>query len=475
MNDALTNPDLNTLPRATVGRRKSLSWWWVLPLFAFILVGWVLWLSFARAGLSVVVVFPQGHGLAVGSDLRHRGIQVGVVEGIGLSEDTQGVEVRLRLFRSAQHLAREGSLFWIVRPQLSTAGVMGLDTVIGARYLAVIPGEGPPLRHFHGLDMAPVLADLQPGGLEILLEADRQGSLQPGAPVLYRQVRVGRVLSVGLAPDSSAVTVRAYIEPAYRNLVRHNSRFWNASGISIDIGLGASIEVESLASLLIGGIAFATPTQAGNEVVAGHRFPLAPRGEDHWRSWRPSLLVGEPLAEHLYPLPILQRSELHWQQTSWARRREHSRRGWVLVVEAGLLGCANSLVPAAAAEHPATLEIAGKSFPLHADPIVITDGLALLPLASGIRPWPQQRLRVPNDPENIILVADPSLPPVLVSSARMEPDSAGAWVLERGLIKDHDWHGAAAISLADGAVVAILDSSGWRPRLLPLRRNLLED
>src|SRR5690606_18311818 len=49
-------------------------------------------------------------------------------------------------------------------------------------------------------------------------------------------------------------------EPAYASLVRKHTRFWNASGISVDASLsGVKVRSESLASLVSGGIAFATP------------------------------------------------------------------------------------------------------------------------------------------------------------------------------------------------------------------------
>jgi paraquat-inducible protein B len=44
-------------------------------------------------------------------------------------------------------------------------------------------------------------------------------------------------------------------------LVRNGSKFWNVSGVDVKVGLfrGAEINVESLRSLVAGGIAFATP------------------------------------------------------------------------------------------------------------------------------------------------------------------------------------------------------------------------
>ena len=56
-------------------------------------------------------------------------------------------------------------------------------------------------------------------------------------------------------------------------------RFWNASGVSVKLGgAGVEVQVESLRALLLGGIAFDTPTPQGQSgaqaSAANHVFPL---------------------------------------------------------------------------------------------------------------------------------------------------------------------------------------------------------
>lgn len=66
--------------------------------------------------------------------------------------------------------------------------------------------------------------------------------------------------SYRLSEDQSTVEVKVFIEPAYASLVRKHTRFWNASGVSIDASLsGVKVRSESLSSIVAGGIAFATP------------------------------------------------------------------------------------------------------------------------------------------------------------------------------------------------------------------------
>jgi paraquat-inducible protein B len=111
------------------------------------------------------------------------------------------------------------------------------------------------------------------------------------SPVLYRGVRVGSVRELTLSPDARTIEVLLWIDPAHRHLVRANSKFWNAGGIGLDWGLirGLSVKAGSLESLVAGGIAFATPTRAGDPVTPGFRFPLAPEPKPEWLEWSPSL------------------------------------------------------------------------------------------------------------------------------------------------------------------------------------------
>ena len=353
-------------------------------------------------------------------------------------------------------------------------GVAGLDTLIGARYLSVVPGKGAQQKHFQGLDKAPVMADLSPGGLEVILHADRQGSLNPGAPIRYRQVIVGRVLSVALAADSSAVMVRAYIEPNFRNLIRENTRFWNTSGLRAELGVtGASLEVDSLSSLIMGGISLATPTQAGEQVATGHQFSLSATGDEDWLEWQPSLLVGDPLPDHLYPLPIPHRGELRWTHNGWISNSERSRHAWLLVTTAGLMGPQEILSkPEDTDLASVSLSVRGESFGLKTEPVASARGIALLPLAPAGVPWPMERIRAPEIPEDLLLIADTNQGPQLISSNRLTVDE-GRWILESSLKKDRDWHGAVALSAKDGTVIGFLDARTSSQAVIPVTAEIL--
>jgi paraquat-inducible protein B len=74
------------------------------------------------------------------------------------------------------------------------------------------------------------------------------------------------------------VTIHAFVRAPYDGYVNDETRFWNASGLSIKLaGTGLEIQLESIKALLLGGIAFETPDLRGKVQVASadnHVFPL---------------------------------------------------------------------------------------------------------------------------------------------------------------------------------------------------------
>jgi len=110
-------------------------------------------------------------------------------------------------------------------------------------------------RQFVGLENPPALSH-GPHGRELQLHAARAGSLAIGAPVYFRQFQVGRVTDENLLPDGST-RVTVFVEAPYDGFVTPVTRFWHASGINVKLDTdGLSVQTESLAAVLAGGLAF---------------------------------------------------------------------------------------------------------------------------------------------------------------------------------------------------------------------------
>jgi len=440
------------------------------PLAVLIITVVLVVVELRARGPLLVIAFPQAHGLKTGDAIRYRGMDVGEVRELGLHAD--GVQAQIRLRPDAAALARRGSRFWIVRPQLGIEGASGLDTLIGARYVAVRPGRGPAQFHFDGLAEAPVRTPDLRDGLELVLQARQSGGLQARAPVFFRQVEVGRVLSVALASDASAVEVRVVIRSRFAELVRRNSRFWRIGGVEVDAGIfsGLELRVDSLTALLRGGVIFATPDAPGPVVATGARFDLHAAPDDEWLEWRPAL----PLVEQLLPAdavrPQLLRAATAWTEGSWFSR-DRRRSCWVLPLRDGLLGPAAVLQPPDASERR-RFEVAGSKRDY--DQQAVQQFGALLRIGSPVQAqrYPADRLRSPTAPEDLVLLADPEHEPRFLAAARIREVDDGLWLLDEELVFPAGWNGAAVLAVADGLLIGQLLLRDDAAYIIPLPHAL---
>jgi paraquat-inducible protein B len=281
------------LPRARVTRRRwGAAVIWVVPLVAALFAGYLIYDRIKQYGPEVTIRFRDGSGIRVAqTPIRYRGVQVGAVTAVGLSEDQRHVEVKARLQHSAASIAREGTRFWIVRPEVGIGNITGLSTVITGPEIQALPGTGEQRSEFVGLESAPAALELR--GLKVVVRTDSLGSLQRNSPVYYRGVEVGVVQDATLAPDATAVHVQVLIRQRYAPLVRGNSVFWNASGVSVSGGLfrGVEFKLESLRSLAAGGINFATPSNSARPAREGQVFPLHAEGKKDWLAWAPRITL----------------------------------------------------------------------------------------------------------------------------------------------------------------------------------------
>jgi paraquat-inducible protein B len=279
------------LPKARVRRRRMPNVAWLVPLIALLVAGYLVWDRWRERGPEVLITFSDGAGVRVGvTPVMYRGVQVGEVTGVGLTENHEKALVRVRLKRSAANIAREGTRFWIVRPQVGFGNITGLNTVLTGPEIQALPAQGgAPRREFAGLDSAPV--GLEAEGLKLVLRAERPRSIRPNTPVHYRGVEVGLVQKVDLGPNSTSADVHVLIFERYAGLVREGSAFWDTSGVNVKAGLlkGIEVDIESLRTIATGGIEFATPSAKAPRVKAGTVFFLHDEPKQEWLSWLPRI------------------------------------------------------------------------------------------------------------------------------------------------------------------------------------------
>lgn len=276
------------LPKAVIKKARPAWLLWLIPLGAAALCVWFVYRDFVVSGPLITIYFQNTEGLQEGNTtVQYRGAQIGEVKNLSVSKDLKRVEVTARLTGQAKDVAREGSIFWIVRPELRVGTVSGLSTIVSGEYITVRPGQGAPTNVFTAAEGAPPKE--MPHALIINIHTAALNSLRNHSPIFYRGVEVGQVLSYQLAQNARGVMIQARVHEEYAPLVRMNSKFWNAGGIDVRFGLfkGAEISAQSASTLLSGGIEFATPPEPGEAARNGVVFELNQTPKEAWKDWAP--------------------------------------------------------------------------------------------------------------------------------------------------------------------------------------------
>jgi paraquat-inducible protein B len=276
MSDAIKPP---TITHASVRRSRHISIVWLIPLVAIAIGGWLAWDTLSKEGPTITLSFEDAEGLQAGqSQLKFKEIVLGTVKSLDLTPDHSRVLVKIATTPPAIPLLTDTTIFWVVKPRLFAGSLSGLGTLVSGAYIGMLPGQtaGKQQHEFIGHEEPPVLEANVPGHI-FLLKSSRVGSVSLGSPVFYRDLSVGTVLGWDIADMAESVTIHAFVRAPYDSYVHDETRFWDASGLSVKLGgTGIDVQLESLRALLLGGVAFETPTADSHAAMSSelHVFPL---------------------------------------------------------------------------------------------------------------------------------------------------------------------------------------------------------
>jgi paraquat-inducible protein B len=263
--------------RAPLWERLSLIW--LVPLAALVILLGVAWSTWSDRGVLIEITFADATGINPGETaLKFREVTVGHVETVGFSADLSEVVLGVRVNKDVAPYIDDQAQFWLVRPEVSAQGISRLDTVLSGTFIDGYWDAQPtqPQSRFKGLDKAPLSPDPTKGTWVTVVATDA-GGLAEGAPVIYRGLPVGRLSNLRLDPAGGGVQADAFIDAPHDKLLTSSTRFWDTSGFSVSLGAGGiSLNVRSLASLVQGGVEFATLTSGGTMVEQGHSYQLYP-------------------------------------------------------------------------------------------------------------------------------------------------------------------------------------------------------
>ena len=136
---------------------KKLRWprllVWAAPVLALAIAAFYAYDFLELRGPDVAISFADVSGLTPGqTKVMHLGVEIGQVSEIDLSPDQKHAVVDVRLQRCAAAFAKQGAMFWIVRPEVSLQEISGLATVLSGPYIDTEAGTGEIQNQFTGLD-----------------------------------------------------------------------------------------------------------------------------------------------------------------------------------------------------------------------------------------------------------------------------------------------------------------------------------
>ncbi|MRW83375.1 MCE family protein [Pseudoduganella sp. FT26W] len=267
------NPPLPEPEVEKPSRMPSLVW--LIPLLAA-LIGLTLVVKMVLdQGPTVTVSFRSADGLEPGkTKVKYKDVDIGLVKTITLGSDLSKVLVTIDMTKEAKRFTANDTRFWVVRPRIGASGVTGLNTLLSGSYIGVDAGKSEETTHeFVGLEKPPQVTRDEKG-TSYMLHGESLGSIDVGSPIFYRRIQVGQVTGFDLEEKGRGVKMSVFISAPYDQYVGKNSRWWHASGVDVRLdSSGFKVNTQSLAALLVGGIAF--------ESVSGQKpSAAAPAGSD---------------------------------------------------------------------------------------------------------------------------------------------------------------------------------------------------
>lgn len=278
MNERFDDAVNQTWGKARRTKARRISSIWLVPVVALAIGVWMAYDTVSSRGALVLLNMTHAEGVEPGKTLvKVKDVTVGRVESVTLINDFTQAQARLRMLDGTDRMLTEDAQFWVVKPRIGREGVTGLGTILSGAYIELEPGSGEPgRREFESLVQPPVMRRGE-AGVSVRLFGEDANQLSPGDPVTFRGYTVGRIQTVEFDIETQQNQFRAFVQEPFAQLVTSNVRFWQSSGISMQLGAdGLRVDIGSLESVLAGGVTFDYVNEArqGKQVSDDAEFRL---------------------------------------------------------------------------------------------------------------------------------------------------------------------------------------------------------
>jgi paraquat-inducible protein B len=278
----ISNKDNEATP-AKIEQIKSISMIWFVPFIALLIGAWMVYYQWSNQGPLITIAFNSAEGMEIGkTKIKSFNVDIGEVKNIVLNESADGVVVTVRMAKNAEKLLNKNSDFWLVSPQISHTGISGLSTLISGVYIEFSPASvyeddvNELAFEFIALNDPPVTPPGTPG-LHLTLNSNDQFAYSKGDPIIYKGLTVGQFEHIYFNFDERIVYYNAFIKAPYHQLVTTNTKFWDVSGLRMDLTAdGLSIQTGNIETMLTNGVTFDVPKgmENGEEITERTDFDI---------------------------------------------------------------------------------------------------------------------------------------------------------------------------------------------------------
>ncbi|MGR5458931.1 MlaD family protein [Vibrio alfacsensis] len=227
-------------------------------------------LKTAGRGIPIKITLPDDNKIsAEGAPIMYRGIEVGQITDLGLSEGREVILASAAIQPAFSDMLTSGTRFILEEAKVSLYGVENISNLVRGNFLTIVPGEGDRSRRFTAIRKN-VYNQQQERTVAIRLVSDNSFGLSSGANVLYKGIVVGSIIKVGLLDKVQAkkaqheVFMDVLIDHEYKHLIKSDNRFYVTGSASAELTeSGLSVTVPPAKQLLSGSISFVSQGDKG--------------------------------------------------------------------------------------------------------------------------------------------------------------------------------------------------------------------
>ncbi|KIM07097.1 MAG: hypothetical protein KU38_11270 [Sulfurovum sp. FS08-3] len=248
---------------------------WIVPIVAVLISLSLAYNHFSQLGPEIKIYFNSSAGLKVGqSKVKYRNVDVGVVTKILLNDDN-GVIVLVRMEKGTKKYLNNESKFWIVKPEVDSSGVSGLETILTGTYINLYTQKDNSYKKvFSGLEKPYEVHD---SGHRFVLTTNKATNVKIGSPIYYRNIQIGKVDTIEL-DDELALNINVVIKDEYRTFINRSTKFWVQSVMDFNFeNSNFNMNLAPLSNMLKGGVEiFTNPNIKDTSLPSNFKFTLYP-------------------------------------------------------------------------------------------------------------------------------------------------------------------------------------------------------